>query len=141
MGEEDRKTKKLNAVNVRRADPSECPEAAAVIVECDDDKHAMTAKTNKMKKKESDSDVMNWRESRSRDPTPSTSNWRHFRRAGEVPVRNRRPHRKYHQKGGMKKSFGDDEKNESVSAVTTPPAVSVDDDDAGWEIAGAKRTK
>ena len=39
----------------------------------------------------------------------------------------------------MKKSFGDDEKNES--AVTTPPAVSVDDDDAGWEIAGAKRTK
>ena len=142
--EEDRKTKNLNAVNVRRADPSECPEAAAVIVECDDDEqHARdgtTSKTTKlMKKKESDSDVMNWRESRSRDPTPSTSNWRHFRRAGEVPVRNRRPHRKYHQKGGMKKSFGDDEKNES--AVTTPPAVSVDDDDAGWEIAGAKRTK
>ena len=140
--EEDRKTKNLNAVNVRRADPSECPEAAAVIVECDDDKHAMTSKTNKMKKKESDSDVMNWRESRSRDPTPSTSNWRHFRRAGDVPVRNRRPHRKYHQKG-MKKSFGDDEKNESVSSVVVVPVSKGvdDDDDAGWEIAGAKRTK
>jgi hypothetical protein len=42
----------------------------------------------------------------------------------------------------MKKSFGDDEKNESVSSVVVPVSKGVDDDDdAGWEIAGAKRTK
>jgi len=132
--EEDRNTKNLNAVNVRRADLSECPEL--VLQQCRGEEDSSFSSTNnieslhekkkKIKKRSSESDVMNWRGGSRRDPTPSTSSWRHFRRAGDPPVRTRRPYKK--------KTYS----SEDVSVAADSPPV-VDEEGGEWEIAGAKR--